>query len=369
MKEFESLEEFKNYLNKNHVSDIAVQSINLNNVKEIILKTTFSKCIFLGCEMDKTIWTHLHADNYIFQHLDVPFNIYPNKLYNKETLYNGYNYRNPETYDKTFDKIVYDHYIENGKEAQIIKETLARRLHDHSITDALYEFIEDNFDENKVVAIMGGHSISRNDVNYRQVSEISRKLTEHGYLLVSGGGPGAMEATHVGAWFAGQNDNALADAINILSQAPTYHHPDWLGKAFEVLEKYPDSKYKSLGVPTWLYGHEPPTPFATHIAKYFANSVREEGLLAIAKGGVVFSPGSAGTLQEIFQGISQKHYKSYGDSSPLLFLNKTYWNFNRPVYPVIELMALRGDLQNLDIGIYDSVDGIVNHIISYRKLS
>jgi len=366
MEEFESLEDFKKFLNKNAVIDIAVQSIDLTDIEEEVLKTNFSKCIFLGCKMTNKIWNHLHNDNYIFQHLDVPFNIYPNKLYSKETLYDGYDYKNPETYNNTFDKKVYDHYIKQGKDAQRIKETLARRLHDHSITDALQEFISKNYDENKVVAIMGGHSLSRNDENYQQVAKISKQLTEAGYLLVSGGGPGAMEATHVGAWFAGQDDKNMQKAFALLAKAPTYQHADWLKVAFQVLEKYPESKYKSLGIPTWLYGHEPPTPFATHIAKYFANSVREEGLLAIAKGGVIFSPGSAGTLQEIFQGISQKHYKAYGSTSPLLFLNKTYWNFNRPVYPVIELMALRGDLQNLDIGIYDSVEGIINHIKSFR---
>jgi predicted Rossmann-fold nucleotide-binding protein len=65
-----------------------------------------------------------------------------------------------------------------------------------------------------------------------------------------------------------------------------------------------------------------PTPFATHIAKYFANSVREEGLLAIAKGGVIFTPGSAGTMQEIFQDLAQNHYQSFGVSSPMVFMDK-----------------------------------------------
>ena len=31
-----------------------------------------------------------------------------------------------------------------------------------------------------------------------------------------------------------------------------------------------------LGIPTWLYGHEPTTPFARVIAKYFQNSIREK---------------------------------------------------------------------------------------------
>ena len=125
-----------------------------------------------------------------------------------------------------------------------------------------------------------------------------------------------------------------------------------------------DSESHSLGIPTWLYGHEPPTPFASHIAKYFANSVREEGLLAIAKGGVIFAPGSAGTMQEIFQDIAQNHYESFGYASPMVFLNKKYWSYDRPVYPIIELMKLREDLKNLDIGLYDTNQEIISHLTS-----
>jgi len=156
-------------------------------------------------------------------------------------------------------------------------------------------------------------------------------------------------------------------AIAHLATAPLYNDKNWLKTAFEVLQKNPTSKYLSLGIPTWLYGHEPPTPFATHIAKYFANSVREEGLLAIAKGGVIYTPGSAGTMQEIFQDIAQNHYESYSFASPMVFLNKTYWSYDRPIYPLLELLKLRGDLDNLDLGIYNSVSDVIKHIQSFRK--
>ena len=209
---------------------------------------------------------------------------------------------------------------------------------------------------------MGGHGLSRADKTYRQVVEISRSLTEKGYLMVSGGGPGAMEATHLGAWLAGRSDRSLSTAIKILSKAPFYNDKKWLSTAFEVLKKYPKSKYQSLGIPTWLYGHEPPTPFATKIAKYFANSVREDGLLTIAKGGVIFAPGSAGTIQEIFQDLTQNHYRSFGFASPMVFINREYWSYQRPIYPVIELMSLRGDLKNLNLGLYDTNEEVIEHI-------
>jgi hypothetical protein len=53
---------------------------------------------------------------------------------------------------------------------------------------------------------------------------------------------------------------------------------------------------ESLAVPTWYYGQEPTTPFATKIGKYFQNSLREDGLITIAAHGIIFAQGKAGTL-------------------------------------------------------------------------
>jgi len=163
------------------------------------------------------------------------------------------------------------------------RPTRPRRLHDHAMTDALQEFIAGR----KVVAIMGGHAMQRNAAAYLKVARLSRDLTRAGYLCASGGGPGGMEATHLGAWFAQRDDAELVDAVGLLSAAPHYDPPGpWMDAAAKVKQRYPltDPDHgRSLGIPTWLYGHEPPTGFATDIAKYFANSVREEGLLAHAE--------------------------------------------------------------------------------------
>lgn len=361
MKEIHSISELKNILTGKNITDIAIQALDLTNIEDKMLRCRFESCLFLGCKMSEHLLDYLQTDNFIFPILDAPYKVYPNKLYSRETLYNNYDFQKPATYRQTLDKLVYDHYIKTGKQACSIKETLMRRLHDHSITDAIEDFLQ-NFNPKKVVAMMGGHGLSRADKTYRQVAEIARELTLKGYLMISGGGPGAMEATHLGAWLAGRPDRSLSTAINILSKAPFYNDKKWLSTAFEVLKKYPKSKYQSLGIPTWLYGHEPPTPFATHIAKYFANSVREDGLLTIAKGGVIFAPGSAGTIQEIFQDLTQNHYLSFGYASPMIFMDKEYWSYQRPIYPAIELMSLRGDLKNLDLGLYDTNEEVVAHI-------
>lgn len=60
-------------------------------------------------------------------------------------------------------------------------------------------------------------------------------------------------------------------------------------------------KVLSLGVATWVYGHEPFNRFTAWDAKLFSNAVREDILLAILNNGVIIAPGAAGTRQEIFQ--------------------------------------------------------------------
>jgi predicted Rossmann-fold nucleotide-binding protein len=78
--------------------------------------------------------------------------------------------------------------------------------------------------------------------------------------------------------------------------------------------------FRNLALPTWFYGWEPSNLFADGIAKYFSNSLREDGLLAICAGGVVYAPGSLGTTQEVFMDAAQNHYVSFGYASPMAFL-------------------------------------------------
>lgn len=175
-----------------------------------------------------------------------------------------------------------------------------------------------------------------------------------------------MEATHLGAWMAGRSDNELSEAFSMLADAPCFSDASWLDSAMHVRESFPQTRgYESVGIPTWLYGHEPSTPLATRIAKYFDNSIREDGILTIAKGGIIFSPGSAGTLQEIFQDAVQNHYLSFGFASPMVFMDKEYWQSEVPVYPLIQDLVSKGRYKNLILAISDDCDEIVEEIMRF----
>jgi predicted Rossmann-fold nucleotide-binding protein len=296
----------------------------------------------------------------------VPYDVNRTSLYNAEDLYAGYDPAKPETFETCYDTKVYKHYIEKGKQAQDVEESLARTLHDHGIHVALDEFFRQH-DPRLCVGIMGGHALLRTDPMYKKVVLLSKRLTEQGFIMLSGGGPGAMEATHLGAWMAGRTEEEANAAIEMLTVAPSFKDEGWLASSFEVMKKYPlQGDYVSLGIPTYLYGHEPSAPFATHIAKFFENSIREDLILTVAFGGIIYTPGSAGTMQEIFQDAVQNHYLSFGYSSPMIFLGTDFWTKEMPVYPFLQELVEKGKYKNLQLSLTDDFDEIEGELKKFR---
>ncbi|NND01514.1 MAG: hypothetical protein HKN91_01885, partial [Acidimicrobiia bacterium] len=291
------------------LSNVVVQGLDLTDLASSLDSLNLAGTVFLGTVLAQSTYDKACADGAVIFRppLETPFRPFRSRLYSPEELFGGFDPDDPASYDMTLDERVYRYTRQPGVRNDIL-HSLACRLHDHAITDAL----DDKIAGRKVVAIMGGHGLSRTADQFRDVALISKELTEAGFLMTSGGGPGAMEATHFGAWMANRTAADFDAALQILAECAEYTpREQWLASAVWVKETYPpvagvDGGFAdSLGIPTWLYGHEPPTVFATDIAKYFANSVREEGLLAIATSGVIFSPGSAGTIQEIFQDAAQ----------------------------------------------------------------
>lgn len=296
----------------------------------------------------------------------VPFDVSRKSLYHPAELYEGFCPDNESSYSQCFDSIIYQRYTSMGQHTNNVNELLARTLHDHSIHTALARFFK-TYDHRRCVGVMGGHALLRTDKAYRDIALLSQRLTQEGFIMLSGGGPGAMEATHLGAWMAGFSRQEMDDALETMMPAPSFKDAGWLRTAFSVVEKYPQQEYVSLGIPTWCYGHEPSTPFATHVAKFFENSIREDNILTLAFGGIIYTPGSAGTLQEIFQEAVQNHYLTYGFASPMIFLGKHFWTEEIPVYPLIEHLMETGKYRNLLITLTDDIDEAVATLQTFSR--
>jgi predicted Rossmann-fold nucleotide-binding protein len=325
------------------------QGQDLRKDSATIAAARLDGCVFLGCLMEPVLAKAVATAGCFLlpSRSGLPFDPFSPGLYTPLELYNNFDPDDPDpigTYHRCFDWLVYNSVVDPATKIERpvdVDVVLMRRIHDFSMTDSLDELLEAQ-DRRKCVAIMGGHDRGRDEPIYEQTARLALTLTNANFFVVTGGGPGLMEAANLGAYAAGfpNPEQAIASALPELKKAPLYNHPDWLKfgfKGWQAMKTPSDpEKSRSLGVPTWFYGHEPPNVFATDIAKYFENSVREEGLLSLAQGGIVYAEGNGGTVQEIFQDANQNYYRTYAKTkSPMVLFNTAYWNpaamnFNDP---------------------------------------
>lgn len=211
-----------------------------------------------------------------------------------------------------------------------------RALHDFSIDEALDGWVLGR----RIVGIMGGHDAVRGDQNYARTAHLAHRLSAR-LTVATGGGPGAMEAGNLGASYGNHGGEELERAMADLARVPTYEPSisRWVRSALQARVEDPRD---NLGIPTWHYGHEPPNVFATAIAKYFKNAQRESILLNICNAGIVFLPGAAGTVQEIFQDACENYYSLPDRVAPMILLGAEYWTQTLPVWPALRALSTLG---------------------------
>jgi len=244
--------------------------------------------------------------------------------------------------------------------------TLVRAIHDDSVTDALDEFVAGR----SVVGIMGGHAVRRDSSAYAGAAGLGHALAEAGHVVATGGGPGAMEAANLGALCT--TPDAVAEAVRRIAPVPDFRPAvtAWARVALDarrvVIGDEPPStreilrsKARSLGMPTWFYGHEPPNVFCDVIAKYFSNAIREDGLLVRSDAGVVVLDGEAGTVQEVFQAVTPLYYAAADEPlRPLVLVGREHWTERVPVWPALQALA-RGRRMEQVLHLVDRIDDVL----------
>ena len=137
------------------------------------------------------------------------------------------------------------------------------------------------------VSIFGSARTQLNDEYYKLAVQIAQKITEHGYGVITGGGPGIMEAGNKGAHLAG------GTSVGLNIDLPFEQHDN----------AYIDSD-KSLDF------------------DYFF--VRKVMFVKYSQGFVVM-PGGFGTLDELFEAMTliQTHKI---DQFPIILVGRKFWS-------------------------------------------
>ncbi|MFF4549220.1 LOG family protein [Streptomyces sp. NPDC001435] len=332
--EIESLAEFDEVVaGPGSLARFRVQAVDLTDRTDALLSVDSAGAVFLGCPMDPEAAARVRAAGaLVFPPVpDLPFDPYRGFVYSPDELFESLD----EGYEATPDARAYG-WFQRTKADGDVYASMLRAVHDDAVSDALDELLADT----RVVGVMGGHAMARGTEAYGDAARLGRELTRAGLTVATGGGPGAMEAANLGAYAAPFDDGMLPEALQLLAKAPSFRPSvtDWARAAFEVRDRWPGGG-GSVGIPTWFYGHEPPNAFASLIAKYFANSVREDGLLARSTGGVVFLPGAAGTVQEIFDNATPNYYESRGEPTPMVLVDRAHWTERLPAWPLLQALA------------------------------
>lgn len=177
------------------------------------------------------------------------------------------------------------------------------------------------------VSIFGSARTKSDEPNYLLAEEIAYKLTQHGFGIVTGGGPGIMEAGNKGA----TRGKGVSVGLNI--ELPHEQH----------LNPYID-KDKNLEF------------------DYFF--VRKVMFVKYSQGFVVL-PGGFGTLDELFESITLIQTKKIG-RFPIVLVGTPYWSglLNWMKATLIEKYHTISQ-ENLDLfRIVDTADEAVDH---FRK--
>ncbi|KRE78309.1 LOG family protein [Arthrobacter sp. Soil763] len=332
-----------------------LQSLDLRGRGEPLEALDAQGAIFLGCSFDDGVEESLRSRGaLIFPKLEaVPFNPYRGQLYTPQELYAGVEHNR---YEDTLDARVYQWSIRPGQRHRL-DATLAAALHDHSIGDALEELTRSELCRGRtMVGVMGGHAASRGSAGFTGAAQLGRMLARSGRVVATGGGPGTMEAANLGAYLSNAAEADFDRALASLAAVPGFRPSvsAWARTAAAVVDRHPDGT-PSLGIPTWFYGHEPPNYFATHIAKYFANAIREAILLELCNGGVIFLPGSGGTVQEIFQDACENYYGAPETITPMVLVGAEHWLRRFPAWPLLQSLA-SGRRMEQRIFLVDSVE-------------
>src|SRR5215475_3911816 len=218
--EIESRAELDIQLKQGTLAGLTVQGLRLDLDPPDLTEVEITDALFVGCRfvsLDVEAELVRRGAHVVPEFDGMPYPTSPSGLYTPEELADGFA---TGGFAGMYDTRVYEHFMALGGALPEIRESLAQRLHDSGIDDALVDLTAEWLAEQPVtsmVGVMGGHAELRGSVAYRLAATLGWRLAGAGRLVITGGGPGVMEAANLGAYLSDRTLEDLEKAVDELA--------------------------------------------------------------------------------------------------------------------------------------------------------
>ncbi len=179
-------------------------------------------------------------------------------------------------------------------------------------------------DVGPAVSVFGSARTQPNDPWYAMGIRVGEQLAKRGYAVITGGGPGAMEAANLGAQRAG----GLSIGLNI--ELPMEQEPN------------------------------PYQDIALHFRYFFARKV----CFAKYANGYVVLPGGFGTLDEFFEALTLIQTRKM-ENFPVVLMGKEFWG--GLLTWIQETMLVRGTISEGDLDLFHLTDDPVEAAVMIQR--
>ncbi len=186
---------------------------------------------------------------------------------------------------------------------------------------------EELSDVKRAVTVFGSARLAPDDPYSQAAQRLSAELARAGYVVLTGGGPGIMQAANKGAF---------------------------------------EARGRSVGLNIDLPFEQEPNPYQTDELSFRYFFVRKVMLVKYASAFVVF-PGGYGTLDELFESLTLVQTQKI-HSFPIYLVGSAFWD--GLVDWMTEVLRAHGTISEQDLHLFkvvDDVDGIPKDVDDYYK--